>query len=113
MTLKTPILRISYMTFVGPIPEGMHVLHKCDNPCCINPLHLYAGTNEQNVRDWLERGPYCGHRGSDNCKAKLTEKDIPIIRAMDKPTREIAEQYGVSISAITHIKNGRTWKHVD
>jgi hypothetical protein len=65
--LKFYAHRLMYMLNKGPIPKGMHVLHHCDQPCCVNPDHLYVGTNSDNLRDkikrnrkkfiWMQKGP--------------------------------------------------------
>ena len=53
--------RVAWEVLIGPIPDGLHVLHKCDNPCCINPEHLFVGTNQDNVDDMMAKGRH----GSD------------------------------------------------
>ena len=58
--------RISYIEFVGPIPDGLHVLHSCDNPKCVNPKHLRVGTNDDNVADRHERGRWASMSGVNN-----------------------------------------------
>lgn len=58
--------RVSYQEFVGPIPDGLHVLHSCDNARCINPEHLRAGTNDDNVADRHERGRWASMKGRRN-----------------------------------------------
>ena len=107
--------RITYEFFVGPIPEGMHVLHHCDNPSCVNPDHLYAGSNADNVRDREERGRsakppiVCGRR---NGNAVLTESDVIRIRERalgGESERSIADQAGVGRSTVHHVIDGTSW----
>lgn len=50
--------RVAYAAFIGPVPDGLHVLHDCDNPPCVNPGHLHAGTRTQNMREMVERGRF-------------------------------------------------------
>ena len=86
------------------IPSGMCVCHKCDNRKCVNPDHLYIGTNDDNINDRIKRG---------NHGVKLTREDIPEIRkliACETPTAEIAEQFKVSPTTVLDIKNGRAWR---
>src|SRR5436190_23826490 len=66
--------RVSYEHYIGPIPEGMQVLHKCDNPKCINPEHLFIGTNLDNVADKLKKGRQAV--GGKCATSKLTSNDV-------------------------------------
>jgi hypothetical protein len=97
--------------------EGMNVNHTCDNRACINPEHLYIGTQLENVRDMFERGRWRPSGGSPpgeaNHEAKLTEEDVRAIRAaVDQTQRQLAEQYGVNQSAISRIVSRRSWRHL-
>src|SRR5208282_4029505 len=87
----------------GPVPNGLFVCHKCDNPPCVNPDHLFLGTNKDNVDDmWNKgRGVMCAPSiGVDNVNAKLTDEDIPKIRILlAKGTlsqRKIGDLFGVT-----------------
>lgn len=106
--------RFSYMTLKGAVPVGLHVLHKCDVPSCVNPDHLWLGTNHDNMMDKVRKGraQRPNHVGSRHPGAKLSEKDIPAIRADTRTARLIAEQYGVTVHAIQNIRQGRNWSHV-
>ncbi len=97
--------------------NGVVIRHKCDNPRCINPLHLESGTQLDNVRDMHARGRY-GYgaaKGSANAGAKLSEEDIPMIRERLKVGHrrdDIAADFGVSRDAIFRIQAGTSWSHV-
>lgn len=113
--------RVSWEMVNGKIPPGMFVCHKCDNPPCVNPEHLYIGTPADNTRDMKNRGrqQWFGNydrRGSRNYAAKLTEVDIPIICIMNKklglsPT-EISRKFDVNATTIVRILSGAGWAHV-
>lgn len=93
----------------GSIPNGMCVLHKCDNPPCANPAHLFLGTNAINTTDMITKGR-ARTSGEANSMAKLTWEKVHNIRADTRPQNIIAAEYGVSKAAISDIKNNRRWK---
>lgn len=105
--------RVSYTLFIGEIPLGLCVLHTCDNPWCVNPRHLYAGTQLQNIRDRVTRGRSGSLRGEAHGRAKLTASDVETIRAEiagGAVQRRLAERYGVTPTTILGIKKRRIWK---
>jgi hypothetical protein len=129
--------RVSWELANGPIPSGLLVCHHCDNPPCVNPAHLFVGTNSDNMRDCISKGrngacthpervargsrhssvthPELVQRGSSHCRAKLTEADIPVIRSRVKrgeSRRAVSKDYGVSAVVIGEIVKGKLWKHV-
>jgi hypothetical protein len=84
------------------LEPSIHVLHRCDNPGCVNPAHLFLGTNDDNMADKIAKG----RQGK-----KLTKTDIPKILADERPHRHIAADYGVDRAMIGAIKRGERWKH--
>ena len=91
----------------------MCVCHTCDNPQCINPDHLFLGTNYDNVLDKLKKGRHRTIRGSARSDAKLTEADILEIRASSGVSQQkLADKYGVHQVLISKIKKGERWGHV-
>lgn len=104
--------RISYEYNIGPIPDGLLVLHECDNRPCVNPEHLFIGTDADNVADMDAKGRRCVLRGSENGMAKLVEDDVRAIRAATTSGILLAAQYDVSPSLISLIRLGRVWRHV-
>lgn len=108
------IHRTSYKLHFGEVPDGLFVCHKCDTPACVNPGHLWLGTNHDNVRDMIQKGrDWRGDRtGEKNPKAKLTEKDVLEIRGSARSSIALAAHYGVSTGAIDNARTWRTWKHV-
>jgi hypothetical protein len=101
------VTHIVHEIFFGPIPEGYIIRHKCDNPPCVNPNHLESGTYKQNTSDMVQR---------DRCgMAKLSIAQVKQIRkGIDegKLQRELASEFGVSISTISEIKTGQRWSCV-
>lgn len=99
----------------GPIPDGLDALHQCDNPPCVRPDHLHAGTHRQNILESVERGRQGKIKGSAVGTSKLTEKTIPRMRAMrvgGMTYTEIGRRVGVSKATARLICLGLTWRHV-
>lgn len=104
---------VSYIIANGPYDETLKVLHKCDNRKCVNPDHLFLGTQADNVTDAVLKGRH--QHGETNWKAKLTEEIVLDIRAKfaEGVTRyELAEEYNVSHHQICVIINRKQWKHI-
>lgn len=98
----------------NPLPPGIVVRHRCDNPPCQNPDHLELGTQHENLRDMFDRGR-ARVRGEQNGHAKLTEGDVLKIRSLYREgwlQREIADLFEVSVETVSGIVRGRRWKHV-
>lgn len=102
--------RLSYEIHWGPIPDGMRVLHTCDNPPCVNPEHLFLGTPKQNSEDMAAKGR--SPRGERQGRSKLTEVDVIEIRNSNETLEQLAARYGVSFQSISDAMNGRTWAHI-
>lgn len=107
--------RFVYEITQGKIPDGMIVCHKCDNPPCCNPSHLFLGTPADNSRDCKLKGRARGPKGIDNASAKLTTNDVLEIRRLwsvgVKPVA-IASAYSVDQSSIWNIIKHKTWRHI-
>jgi hypothetical protein len=108
--------RASFIVANGPVPEGLWVLHTCDNPSCINPQHLYAGTPMENMQDRKDRGRDTGwsrdNSGERNPRAVLTPDDVSYIRKHWVWGRgpEFAKRFGVSVVQITRVRRGAAYK---
>lgn len=107
----------------GPIPEGMCVLHSCDNPPCCNPAHLRIGTQQENMRDVKDRKrshsyahPESINYGEDVHNSKLTDAQAVEIRfevaKNELSYRQIGEKYGLDWSTVQNISSGKSWQHV-
>lgn len=108
--------RLSYELQHGYIPPGMEVCHVCDNPCCINPTHLFLGTREDNVKDREKKGRNITFIGEEQPRAKLTRKSVKDARwerAYKRTSfQKIADKYGVNKKTIQNAISGKTWKCV-
>ena len=102
--------RFSYRLLIGPIPDGMIVRHKCDNPPCFNPDHLELGTHEQNMEDMRLRGR--SQTGSRNTGAKLTEDQVLEIVASSDDYKTLGKRFSVHPANIRAIKSGKSWSHL-
>jgi hypothetical protein len=102
----------------GPIPDGMCVCHRCDNPPCVNPAHLFLGTQRDNVRDMRQKGRGRGLRhgaGAANNSAKLTAEQVREIRARlaaGEGRKSIAPEYGVHFETISTVGRRDSWQDV-
>ena len=109
--------RVAWEIKNGPIENGLIVCHHCDNPACVNPSHLFLGTDKSNAvdRERKGRGWVPRLRGSKNGAAKLTETDIPVIRFwIDRGYTQvgIAKAFNVSPQLISQIHTGEKWAHI-
>ena len=104
--------RVSYMQSYGEIKPKINVCHKCDNPKCINPEHLFLGTQKDNILDAVKKGrhKHCVFYGQEHPMAKLTKEDVEVIRLDNRLLREIAEEYNISISQTHRIKHNQSWR---
>lgn len=102
--------RVSHRLFIGPVPDGLDVMHSCDNPACVNPEHLSAGTRTDNMRDAVRKGRM--RRGESHGRAKLVDADVIAIRESSELQRVLALRYGVRQTTISKIKRGQKWSHL-
>ena len=104
--------RVAYEVFVGRIPKGMHICHSCDNPGCVEPSHLWAGTNLDNVRDRNQKNRQFRAKGEANGRAKLTNSDVRAIRKSKETNTQISQKYGMSQANISQIRSRTLWPHI-
>ena len=109
-----PSHRVAWEAFWGPIPPNLSVLHRCDNPPCCNPAHLFLGTDADNVADMDRKGRRrtVAHAGERHWKARLTEIDVREIRSSSETHAKLSRHYGVAATAIANIRARRLWRHV-
>jgi hypothetical protein len=114
--------RLSYLTFVGEISNNLFVLHTCDNPACVNPKHLFLGTNQDNMNDKVNKNRQA--KGEDHGRSKLLKKEVNEIRilwsaelakrargkAIQLTQKELAKRFKVDRATISRIVNNRRWR---
>lgn len=115
--------RVAWTLTNGAIPMGLHVCHHCDNPSCVNPAHLFLGTQADNAADMVAKGRSRNnpHRGVKHKLAKLTDDDVREIRRLYRPSPRqpspfggpaLAQKYGVAPSLIHRIVKRQSWPHL-
>jgi hypothetical protein len=109
--------RVSWEIHRGPIPDGLFVCHHCDNPLCVNPEHLFLGTQTDNMQDCKRKGRLnitaSERHGELNCNAKLANADISTIHSLCQflTQQRVADLFGVSQATIWKVLNGWTYKY--
>lgn len=108
--------RLSYAIENGD-PGNFNICHSCDNPPCVNPAHLWVGTQQDNMNDCIVKNRLANpeetrHIGEENGRTSLTEDDIITIRASDKSRKILAEHFDVDPATISEIQLGNSWQHV-
>lgn len=114
--------RVNYERFIGPIPPGKMLRHKCDVPFCVNPHHVIPGESVDNVRDMIERSEAWrrsmdtgNRRGESHSLAKLTGDSVRQIRTRHtsgESVSAIARSFGVGRMTISAVVSRKTWKHI-
>ena len=111
--------RLAYEYLNGPIPTGNHygtmcVLHKCDNPKCVNPSHLKLGTPKDNTLDMLDKGRHWARCGTQQHESKINNEDVREIRRnkYSMTQAELGRKYGITQSTVSVIVNHKGWAHV-
>lgn len=110
----TLVHRYMYEQKYGKIPDGMFACHRCDNPACINPDHIFIGTNQDNIDDMCNKNRQNKTKGSNHYKSKLTDEQVREIRFKSSGLSQnyLSRKYGVVQSVIWAIINGHIWKHI-
>jgi hypothetical protein len=107
--------RVSYEVFVGPISEGLEVCHRCDNPPCCNPEHLFLGTHLENMRDSANKGRAKQHRpqpGLKHFRASLSKEEVLMIRESRENSVVLGKKLGVSYMTVIRCRNRETYRDV-
>jgi hypothetical protein len=105
--------RLSYVIHFGEIADNLLVCHKCDNPKCVNPNHLFLGTNKENTMDMVAKGRAYRPVGVDVHNSKLSEDDVRFIRSSHDRNFKLAERFKVSQATICIIRKRLIWKHIE
>lgn len=100
--------RLAWEATNGPIPDDLFVCHKCDVRACINPAHLFLGTQQKNLADMTAKG----RRSRGTPQGKLTPEQVLAIRSASGSQYKIAEQFGIHQATVSWIKSGDGWKHL-
>ncbi len=117
--------RVSWTLRYGGITNGLHCLHKCDNPSCVNPEHLFLGTHQDNMADRDAKGRGKQLRGEAHCSATITREQAQDVvnklsvvkrhsggRVKNGELRRVADETGVSYLTVRSISGGQSWKHI-
>ena len=108
--------RYAYLMANGEIPAGYVVCHACDVPACVNPRHLFAGTQIENMRDCLRKGRFNhgsrGRGGDLSSCAKLTADAVRAIRSSSESLAVLGRRYGVDKTAISAVRRRKTWRAI-
>jgi hypothetical protein len=105
--------RIAYHIVHGGLNPAQLVCHTCDNPPCVNPAHLWLGTNADNMADMVQKGRHPRRFGEAAPRALLSDDDVRFIRQSSLPSRHLARHFGVTIGTIQKARSGISWRHIE
>jgi len=106
-----PAHRAVYEFYIGSIPEDLNLCHRCDTPSCVNPYHMFPGTQKDNVQDSMNKKRLW--RDGVHKNASVTREDIKDIREDPRPVRKISHDYNISASEVGRIKRRERWSHLE
>lgn len=104
--------RVSWEIFRGKIKNNLCVLHKCDNPSCVNPDHLFLGTQKDNAIDRSKKNRGGNLKGIANGRSKLNHNQVIAIRKRVESNSSVAKEFGISPSQVSKIRKRKEWKHI-
>lgn len=110
--VKMTTHRIAWIIDNGPIPDGLFVLHRCDNRICVDSSHMFLGTQKQNVHDCMAKGRRASTKGEAHGQAKLNDEKVRHIRSSPRRAAELAQDLGVSVFTVYDVRARRAWPHV-
>lgn len=102
--------RIAYVIYKGAIHKGLQVCHSCDNIYCVNPNHLWLGTQKQNLQDCRNKQRHM--HGVDHTGTRLTNSKVLAIRKSKSLYKNICAKYNISLATVSRIKNKKVWRHL-
>lgn len=108
---RLPAHRFSWVLHFGEIPEGLQICHHCDNPICVNPEHLFAGTQSDNMLDMVKKDRH--PKQKESYRYKLTADSVRTIRASDETHAALARFYGVDPTSISNVRLYKTWRNLE
>ncbi len=105
-----PAHRVAWEMFRGDIPQGMRICHKCDTRSCVNPEHLFTGTQKDNMQDCIKKGRIFRPIGQKNFNCKITESDARFIRESLASSDSLALRFGIKRRQVNRIKSKEQWR---
>lgn len=105
--------RFAWQEVHGSIPDGLKCCHSCDNRACVNPEHLFLGTQKDNMRDCRLKGRNAVHKGERNGSAVLSDAEVCAVRESTEPSATLAQKFGVTRGSIWRMRSHRSYRHLN